>query len=258
MKYFILIAVFFFMFIENQMAQRVGDPISFIKWKKVVLNNYATFKSPDTLNWGSGFLIKYKNDTIACTARPYIHGSILYIKDFNKELKYWEMYLPENPAQNVVMNGLFLKNKIIKKISIILNSDLILTFSLKKKDNNIIPLEPDNQKVRNKDTLYLIGYDYNHNLRIVEGIVKTVSNEKYSEPEIRLKTNVFLLYSNFVGGPIVNKDGKVVGVFNRAYRLNISNKGVVLNPNKVVEGSHFEYYVEGISMRSVLGKDYPN
>jgi hypothetical protein len=94
MKYFILIAVFFFMFIENQMAQRVGDSISFIKWEKVVINNYATFNSRDTVNWGSGFLIKYRNDTIACTARDftgtlYTRGKILYIKDFDKELKYW-------------------------------------------------------------------------------------------------------------------------------------------------------------------------
>jgi hypothetical protein len=119
-------------------------------------------------------------------------------------------------------------------------------------------LEPDNQKVRNKDTLYLIGYDYDHNLRIVQGIVETPLNEKYSEPKIRLKTRVFLNYPNFVGGPIVDKYGKVHGVINRAYRLKINNKGNIINPNKVVEGSHFEYFVQGISMRTILGKDYPN
>ena len=257
MKYVILIAIFLLSG-EKLLAQEVGDPILFIKWKNVVLSNYATFKSLDTLNQGSGFLIKYKNDTIACTMRPDIRETMLYVKDFGKEFKYWEMYVSQNPAQKVIMDSLFLKYKIVKKISIILYSDLILTFSLKKKNNNIIPLEPDNRKVRNKDTLFLIGYDDNHNLRIVKGIVKTVSNERFSDPQIRLKTNVSLFYPNFVGGPIVDKNGKVVGIFNRAYRQNISNKGRILNPTKVVEDSHFEYFAEGISMRSVLGKDYPN
>jgi hypothetical protein len=258
MKYIIAVAFFFFGIIENQMAQRVGDPVSFIKWKNVVLNNYATFNSFDTLKYGSGFLIKYRNDTIACTLRPDIRGGMPTIKDIGKDLNYWQMYLPHNPAQNVVMDSIFLKYKILKKIYIIFDSDLVLTFSVKNKNNNIIPLEPDNQKIRNKDTLYLIGYDYDHNLHIVQGIVKTINNEKYSEPEIRIKTEIFLNYPNFMGGPIVDRFGKVVGIINRPYRLKIDTKGRIINPDKVAEGSHFEYYAEGISMRSILGKDYPN
>jgi hypothetical protein len=258
MKYILAIFITLFVIIESPMAQRVGDPISFIRWKNVVLNNYATFKNYDTLKWSSGFLIKYRNDTIACTLRPDIRGGMPAIKDIGEEMKYWEMYLPHSPAQNIVMDRLFLKHKILRKIYFIFDSDLILTFSIKKKNNNIIPLEPDNRKVRNKDTLYLIGYDDDHNLHIVEGIVKTVNNEKYSEPEIRLKTNVFLNYPNFMGGPIVDKNGIAVGIIERPYRLKIDNKGRIISPDKVAEGSHFEYYAEGISMRAILGKDYPD
>lgn len=258
MKYILALTFSFFVIVENQMAQRVGDPISFVKWENVVLNNYATFNSLDTLNRGSGFLIKYRNDTIACTMMPYIQGGMLNIKNFEKELKFWKMYLPYNPAQNVVMNSLFLNNKVGSKFFFIFYNELVLTFSIKNKNNNIIPLEPDNRKVSNKDTLYLVGYDYDHNLYLVEGIVKTVNNEKYSEPLIRLKTDVFLNYPNFMGRAIVDRFGKVVGIINRPYRLKIDYKGRIINPNKVVEGSHFEYYAEGISMRSILGKDYPN
>lgn len=63
-------------------------------------------------------------------------------------------------------------------------------------------------------------------------------------------------YANFVGGPIVDKYGKAVGVINRAYRLNMSKKGKIINDNKIVEGSYFEYFVNGTSMRAILGKDY--
>lgn len=261
MKHFILIMFFFFVFAGNQMAQRIGDPISFVKWKNVVLNNYVTFNSFDTLNWGSGFLIKYKNEVIACTARDftgttYTRGKMLYVKDFDKELKYWKMYIPDDPTQYVVIDTLILKERIEKKFSIFLYSAPFLTFSIKRNNNRIIPLEPDIRRVINKDTLYLVGYDYDHNLKIVQGIVETPSNEKYADPEIRLKTNIFLYYANFVGGPIVDKYGKTVGVINRAYRLNKTKKGKIINDGKLVEGSHFEYFVNGTSMRTILGKDY--
>lgn len=261
MKCFILIMFFFFVFIGDQMAQRIEDPISFVKWKNVVLNNYATFNSFDTLNWGSGFLIKYKNEVIACTARDftgttYSRGKMLYVKDFDKELRYWKMYIPDDPTQYVVIDTLILKERIERKFSIFLYSAPFLTFSIKRNNDRIIPLEPDIRRVINKDTLYLVGYDYDHNLKIVQGIVETPLNEKYADPEIRLKTNIFLNYANFVGSPIVDKYGKTVGVFNRAYRLNKTKKGKIINAGKIVEGSHFEYFVNGTSMRTILGKDY--
>lgn len=258
MKRFILITILFLV-VNNSMSQDIGDPISFVQWKKVILSNYATFKSLNKLDWGTGFLVKYKNDVIACTARdligtPFTSG--LYIKDFDKELVSWEMYIPDDPTQLVVVDSLILRDRIEKKFSIFLYSAPFLTFSIKQNNNSIIPLDPDNRRVKNKDTLYLVGYDYDHNLKIVEGIVETPLNEKYSEPEIRLKTNIFLDYPNFVGAPIVDNTGKVVGVMNRAYRLNINRKGKIIDANKRIEGSHFDYFINGTSMRTILGKDY--
>ena len=259
MKYILLIIIFFFVVIEKQMAQKIEDPISYIPWKQVVLNNHATFKSRNDLNLGSGFLLKYKGGVIACTARDFT-GTILdhgiLIKDFDKELNSWKMYVSDDPSQFVTMDSLILKGRIEKSFSIFYMSMSFLTFSIKQTNNNLIPLDPDIRRIMNKDTLYLVGYDYQHNLKIVQGIVETPLNEKYSEPEIRLKTNVYLNYANFVGGPIVDKNGKAVGIINRAYRLNKSKKGRIINDNKIVEGSHFEYFVNGTSMRSVLGKDY--
>lgn len=261
MRHFILTMFFIFVVTGNQMAQKAKDPISYIQWKNVVLNNFATFKSRNNLDWGSGFLIKYKNEVIACTARDftgttYTRGKMLYVKDFDKELVYWKMYIPDDPSQYIVIDSLILKERIERKFSIFLYSAPFLTFSIKQNSNRIIPLEPDIRRVINKDTLYLVGYDYDHNLKIVQGVVETPFNEKYSDPEIRLKTNIFLIYANFVGGPIVDKYGKTVGVINRAYRLNKTKKGKIINADKIVEGSHFEYYVNGTSMRTILGKDY--
>lgn len=260
MKYLILITIFFFC-VNNSMSQDIGDPISFIQWKKVILSNYATFKSLGKLDWGTGFLVKYNNNIIACTARdfigtPFSGGDVLHIKDFDKELVSWKMYIPDDPTQFVIVDSLILKERIEKKFSVFLYSASFLTFSIKQNNNHIIPLNPDNRRVKNKDTLYLVGYDYDHNLTIIQGIVETPLNEKYSEPEIRLKTNVFLEYPNFVGAPIVDNNGKVIGVMNRSYRLNKNSKGKIIDASKRVEGSHFEYFINGTSMRTILGKDY--
>ncbi len=260
MKYSILISVFILVAIKCVFGQNIEDPISFIQWKKVVLKNDAEFTA-GKMDWGSGFLIKYENDTIACTARDftgttYTRGEMLYIKDFEKEMKYWKMYVSDDPTQKVVLDTLFMREKIEKKYSIFLYSAYFLTFSLKQNNNNLIPLEPDIRKIPNKDTLYIVGYDKDHNLRIVQGIVETPLNEKYSEPEIRLKTDVFLYHSNFVGAPIVDKNGKVVGLVNRAYDLYKNKKGRIINDDEEVAGAHYEYFINGTSMRSILGKDY--
>jgi hypothetical protein len=112
------------------------------------------------------------------------------------------------------------------------------------------------QKIRNRDTLFLVGYDNNHNLKLKQGIVETALNEKYADTEIRIKTDVFMYYRNFVGGPIVDKNGNVVGVINRAYRLNKNKKGKIIRDDKNDEGSYFEYFVNGTSIKAILGKDY--
>lgn len=263
MKNIILVIISVFATVCGVTGQNVGDPISFIPWKNVVLNNDAEFEGTGKLNWGSGFLIRYKNDTIACTARDftgttYSRGDMLLIKDFDKKMKSWKMFVSDDPTQYVLLDAIFNGRRIERKYSIFLYSAPFLTFSLKKKNRNLVALEPDNRKIPNKDTLFIIGYDQNHNLKIIQGIVETPLNEKYSEPEIRLKTDIFLYYPNFVGAPIVDKNGKVVGLVNRAYYLYINSKGKILNPDKEVPGAHYEYFINGTSMRTILGKDYCN
>ncbi|MGE5426983.1 MAG: hypothetical protein ACM3O8_03740 [Methylococcaceae bacterium] len=243
-------------------CQNVGDYISYIPWKKVVLNNEAEF-TIGKLNWGSGFLIHYKNDTIACTAREFTGtirspGKMLYIKDFPKEMKYWKMFVSDDPIQYVELDTIFNKEKIEKKFSIVMLSDSYLTFSLKKKNKNLIPLTPDVRKIPNKDTLYIIGFDNDHNIRIIPGVVEMALNEKYAELEIRMKTDVYLYHPGFVGAPIVDKYGKVVGLVNRAYSLYKTKKGRIINDAKKVDGAYYEYFINGTTMRSILGKNYQN
>lgn len=247
--------------VERQFAQDVEDLKSRIAWKKVILKNYATFKNRKDLDGGSAFLIKYNTGIIACTARDftgttYTPGGMLLIKDFDRELLWWKMYLPDDPSKYILMDTLALKDRIERSYSIFFYSRPFLTFALRNIYRHMIPLEPDIRRIQNKDTVFLVGYDNDNQLKIVRGTVATALNEKYADDDIRIKTEEYLNYADFVGSPIVGRDGKAIGVFNRAYRLKIDKRGRIINENKLVNDSHFEYFVNGVSMRSILGKDY--
>lgn len=240
-------------------AQNIEDPVSHIDWKRVVLANDAEFNA-GKLNWGSGFLIQYNNDTIACTARDftgttYTRGEMLLIKDFKKEMKYWNMYIPGQPSQFVGLDTLVMPERIERKVSILMFSANYLTFSLKKKNSNIIPLDPDVRKIPNRDTVFIVGYDRDHNLRIVQGIVEMVANEKFADTEIRIRTDVYLGDPGFAGAPIVDRQGKAIGLTNRSYYLYKNKKGRIISDKKPVEGGYFEFFVNGTTMRMVLGKN---
>lgn len=257
MKRIALIAVFTMLMMENQYSQEITN----LDWSKIVLRNYAVFKNRGDLNWGSAFLIKYNDGLIACTARDftgtlYTHGKMLLIKDFDKELIWWKLYLINDPTKFIMLDSLVLKKRIEKKFLIYTYSRPFLTFSLKNTDSNIIPLIPNVNRIKNNDSLLLIGYDNTNKIRIIRGKVANSMNEKYAGLDIRIQTEEYLDFEGFVGSPIIDNEGKVVGVFNRAYSLKIDKNGNIIDDNKVVENSHYEYFVEAASMRDILGKDY--
>ena len=261
MKHLLLILVIILLIAEKPFAQESEKLKSKIEWGKVILKNYATFKSLKDLDWGAAFLIKYNSGIIAITARDFFistltHGQIMSIKDFDKELLGWKMYLPDDPAKYIIMDTLAFRDKIERSFSLFLYSKPILTFALKNIHRRMIALEPDVRRIKNKDTLFLIGYDPKNQLRIVRGIVATALNEKYADNDIRIKTEEYLNYADFVGSPIIDQEGKAVGVFNRAYRLKIDKRGRIIDEKKEVSDAHFDYFINGTSMRSILGKDY--
>ena len=261
MKSIILIIILTFVLVENEFAGEIVAKKPGIEWNNVILRNYATFRSLKDLDWGSSFLIYYNKNIIACTSREFTRSiasryQLISINDFVKDLIFWKMYLPDEPSKYILMDSLVLKDRIEKKFSIVTLSRPFFTFALKNIHRRIIPLEPDVNRIRNKDTLLMVGYTNENKLKILQGIVETVNNEKYAEDGIRIRTSEYLNFADFIGSPVVDKYGKAVGVFSRAYRLKKDRKGRIINESKVVDGSYFEYFVEAESMRSILGKDY--
>ena len=261
LKHLLLILLLIMVMVERPSAQEADQLKSKIEWDRVILKNYATFNNLKDLDWGSAFLINYNTGIIACTARDFFrstltHGQILSIKDFDRELIGWKMYLPDDPSKYILMDTLAFRDKIEKTFSVFINSKPVLTFALKNIHRRMIPLDPDVRRIKNRDTLFLVGYDNMNKLKITRGVVETALKEKYADDDIRIKTEEYLNYADFVGSPIIDKDGKAVGIMNRAYRLKIDQRGRIISENKIIENSHFEYFINGTSMRSILGKDY--
>jgi hypothetical protein len=232
-------------------------------WEKVVLRNDVKFRNWDNINYGSSFLIKLDTGIIACTAREFAGRSgrrekTLRIKDFPNELISWKMYRLNSLTDYVSVKSLALENRIEKKILI---GSLILpflAFSVEIHSNTIESLEPDVNKIRNKDTLYVVGYGSENKINVVEGIVETWDNSNYLSDieELRIRTTQFLGDCNYVGSPILNKSGKVIGVLNRAYALRMNKKGKIIHDQKNPPGSYWNFFVGGTMMRTILGKDY--
>ena len=131
-----------------------------------------------------------------------------------------------------------------------------MTFSIEKPVNTISALEPDVSATKNKDTVYIVGYGNENQIKVIEGIVETWDNSKYTDFELRIHTKEFLNDWNYVGSPIMNKEGKVIGVFNRAYALKKNKKGKIISDNKNPPNSYYDFFVEGTTMRLILGKNY--
>ena len=228
-----------------------------IEWDKTILQNNAEFKNRESVNYGSSFLIKLDTTIIACTARDligthYTRDKMLSLKDFPNELISWKMSILNSTSDYVTVKSIYNEKRIEKKLFILSLSYPFLTFKIEQNNNKIETLVPDVNPIKNKSNVYIAGYDNENNLQLIQGVVETYDNSKYAKSEIRIKTKKYLNDSNFIGSPIVNIEGKVIGVFNRAYAL---KKEKIKFPKKESLES-YEYFVNGTTMRQVLGKNY--
>ena len=233
----------------------------FSYWEKIVLRNNAKFKTREPINYGSSFLIRLDSTVIACTAREftgtlYSKNKALKIKDFPSEMLSWEMYLPMQPTINVSVKSIALEDRIESKKFPSFFSCNFLTFSLDSYDKKITALVPNINKIPNNDSVKIVGYDINNRISVVDGTIENWDNSKYATAELRIKTTKYLDCINYIGSPILNKNGEVIGVVNRAFFLNVDSKGRIITNSHNLADTHYQYYVVGTSMLCILGKKY--
>ena len=222
----VLLAIFLLSGFLALSQDQIDSKLKAMPFEKALLKNFAHFKDFPDVYHGSAFLIKVDNDTIACTYREFNSTATCFDDrimpdDFDEQLIEWKMYLRDSIECLAMVDSLILK----KRIGYHLN---FLTFSLKEISPEIHPLEVNMGKLRHNDSVYVLGYDNVLNqVRLVKCKINTAPlgpllNKAY--PEIRIETPEPLFMEGFIGGPILDLEGKAIGVILRYYHIDISKR----------------------------------
>ena len=149
----------------------------------------------------------------------------------NEELEYWQ-FLPRDYDSLGNHNSVYADHLINTTPS----NDDVLLFDLEYRPDSVLPLEVSFNELWIGDSLYLIGCSYaEHDCRqnLYAGVYNGIDYEGmkgitlYSEIEVR----------GYSGSPIINYEGKCVGVLYGAYEPQNGQTELIFSPITVVKNT---------------------
>ncbi len=189
------------------------------QWPQIALINKVQFHNgdryihPSFLYAGTGFLIEYKKDTFAATAKH-----ILWVAknkrskavQINEALKQWTMAPKGNLADSVVINQLLNEDStevLEGPSSTILERDWIV-FSLKRTSLNIYPLKPRFSEVKPGEKVYVLSCGYSDSTcKVYTGKVL-----RKLGMDILIERNMNEATPGSSGSPVIDANGYLIGV----------------------------------------------
>jgi len=199
---------------ESKRKRAQNDSIvkSLVANNQILLTNSAEFKEHTALYGASSFLVKYKNTNYALTAKHLIgeNGGVepeLNPKEVNDFMISWDMF-PRVPV-NELTDTISISNEEVNRDNF--DKD-ILILPLKKRESNILILEPCFDLPKQGDKLYVIGCPYSE-----PDCKQNIYEVKYDSYDNKLSGLICIMknkleIAGFSGAPLVNSDGNVVGV----------------------------------------------
>ncbi len=177
------------------------------QWPQILLTNKIAFTGRDTVEGASAFLLYYRDDTVACTARHLIETPMginpsVPQDSVNLILKKWIVY-PRATSNFEPINITHLRNsKPSPRDFLVLDVENI--------HSDITALQPAIDSVSKNQTIYLIGCEKSDSLcsqNIYPARIKwIVENQIIVEPNEKFNA------AGFSGAPAVNQSGKAVGI----------------------------------------------
>ncbi len=189
---------------------------------------------------GSAFLLKYKTDTFAITAK-HILGVLkpdsmknLTIDNF---IKKWTMSPLDKENEIVIVDKLLNEDK-----SEILNSKTQfekdwLVFSIKENRSTVIPLEFRETPLVKGEKLYIIGWTRH----MKEGAQRVYEFEYFKTDGTHILLKKIIVpekMGGLSGGPVVDVNGKLAGIVSNS-KFSIRNMEKLISPVGTVELKDF-------------------
>ncbi|MCE5332508.1 MAG: trypsin-like peptidase domain-containing protein [Bacteroidales bacterium] len=180
-----------------------------------LINHFEYFSGGHEFNQlGTAFLLKYKNDTFAITAK---HTLAILKPDSLKNLtlenfiKVWTMSPLDEENEIVIVDKLLNENKNESLKTESLYEKDWLVFSIKENRANVIPLEFREKPLVKGEKLYVVGWTRH----MKEGNQRVYEFEFYKTKgthHLMKKLIIPEKMGGLSGGPVVDEDGKLVGI----------------------------------------------
>lgn len=178
--------------------------------------NNASFNNENASN---GFLVQYKDNTYAITAKHILimaKTDKMQFVDFEGELQQWKLHPKNDKDHYVILDQLLNTNKrdSLTWSYMDTNWDTYndwLVFSVKENNTNHKPLQFRKKPLIKDENLYVIGWSYKDTLgpqRIYTYKFEEIEGDYYNLKQIEGPESL----GGLSGSPVVDKKGKVVGL----------------------------------------------
>ena len=190
-------------------------------WPSTTMINDVTFKDSqfDKFDIGCGFLLKYKQDTFAITAKHIICAAktdLMITTNFENGLKQWTMYPRDKKEQTVIIDKLLNEDKTDTLSFDFMHRNAAtyhdyLIFKIRQNNSKVKPLEIRKTKLKVGEILYAIGWTYNDT--VGEQRVYKYSYYESKGARFNMKTiEAPNKGSGLSGSPVIDADGLLVGI----------------------------------------------
>jgi hypothetical protein len=223
----LIISISFFLFstiVSN--AQIDSVLISQAKFKDSTFNN---------LHAGSAFLLKYKNKVYGITAKHvlfFAKTNSMKTISFNNDLKSWEFVSKTSPHKKVLAGKLINedKNEILEMPP---KGDWLIFEIEGKVPKDIAVYLLKEEPLKTDESVYFLGYPYNTKEPIhVKGTYIGLTEDNNLRLDVPKGK-----YNGCSGGPVLDSQGKLVGIVSMGYFNKTENK-------MIFEPASLDYFKE--------------
>ncbi|TCC93772.1 serine protease [Pedobacter frigiditerrae] len=206
----------FFILISVSLNSFSQEKLSSKKFDEIALVNGITFIDSkfDQPKFSCGFILKYGNDTLAITAKHLLNiikSDHMKAVSLESSIKSWSLYPLTKKDEFIITDKLLNENKseLLADKSTYIND--LLVFSIKQNHSKVKPLEIRTTVLVEGEKLYAVGWT--RKMESGEQRVYEFEFYKISGNRILLKDVIVPeLFGGLSGAPVVDENGKVVGI----------------------------------------------